>query len=270
MIRRTFLIGLAASSLVLLSPMAMAEPSVPQVIQSIQSGQYAKAQQQLSEVLSAHPNSAQAQYLESRLLAKEGKWQEAAAALQRAKSLDPSLSFVQPKVLAGFEKQLQQKVGKASSSTAAVGEKTHSRLGAAIAWFLGLIAIIAGISWFLRRRRQQQAMAYRQMQPGFGNMGGFPGQGTYGPQGPYGPAGAPQGGGIGSGLASGIATGVGIGAGMAAGNALAGSLFGHHDADTGSNEAGQNDQFGMTDASWGGDDSAAGDFGMGGDDDSWV
>ncbi|MBU2755279.1 tetratricopeptide repeat protein [Acidithiobacillus sp. CV18-2] len=270
MIRRTLLIGLAASSFVVLSPVAMAEPTAPQVIQSIQSGQYAQAQQQLSEVLAAHPKSAQAQYLESRLLAKEGKWQEASTALQRAKSLDPSLSFVQPKVLAGFEKQLQQKVGKAAPAAAA-SEKSHSRLGAAIAWFLGLIAVIAGISWFLRRRRQQQAMAYRQMQPGFGNMGGFPGQGgAYGPQGPYGPAGSPQGGGIGSGLASGIATGVGIGAGMAAGNAIAGSLFGHHDDQNGSNDAGQNDQFGMTDTSWGGDDSSAGDFGMGGDDDSWV
>ncbi|MEY2342427.1 tetratricopeptide repeat protein [Acidithiobacillus sp. IBUN Pt1247-S3] len=269
MVRRALLIGLSAFSFTVFAPLAMAEPSVPQVIQSIQSKQYTQAQQQLSEVLAAHPNSAQAQYLESRLLAKEGKWSEASAALQRAKTLDPSLSFVQAKVLAGFEKQLQHQVGK-TSPAAVSNEKSHSRLGAAIAWFLGLIAMIAAISWFLRRRRQRQAIAYQQMQPGFGNMGGFPGQGNYGPQGPYGPAGMPGQGGIGSGLASGIATGVGIGAGMAAGNALAGSLFGHHDAGDASNNSEQNDQFGMTDSSWGGDASGAGDFGMGGDDDSWV
>ncbi len=266
MIRRAVLIGFSASALFLLAPVAMAEPSVPQVIQSIQSGQFDQAQKQLSEVMAAHPNSAQATYLESRLLAKEGKWNEAAAALQHAKTLDPSLSFVQSKALHGYEKQLQQHVRK-NGTAATAGGQSHSRLGSALAWFLGLIALIAGISWIMRRRRQRQAMAYQQMPMGFGNPGGFPGQGGYGPQGPYGPAGNPGGGGIGSGLASGIATGVGIGAGMAAGNALAGSLFGHHEE----NAANANDdQLGLTDTSWGGDDSSSGDFGLGGDDDSWV
>ena len=267
MVRRVLLIGLSAFSFIVFTPVAMAEPSVPQVIQSIQGKQYAQAQQQLAEVLAAHPNSAQAQYLEARLLAKEGKWSEASAALQRAKTLDPSLSFVQAKVLASFEKQMQRQVGKATSGVVG-SDKSHSRLGAAIAWFLGLIVVIAAISWLVRRRRQRQAMAYQQRQPGFSNMGGFPGQGNYAPQGPYGPTGGmPAQGGLGSGLASGIATGVGIGAGMAAGNALAGSLFGNHDAADASSNS---DQLGMTDTSWGGDDAGAGDFGMGDDGDSWV
>jgi flagellar biogenesis protein FliO len=258
MIRRTLLVGITACSLSLLAPLAMAEPSVPQVIQSIQSGHYDQAQQQLSEVLAAHPKSAQAQYLEARLLAKQGKWQEAAAALSKAKALDPSLSFVQPKALASFEQQLQKHSKQSAPVTA---QKSH--LGSALGWFLGLIAIIAGISWFMRRRRQ--AMAYRQMQPQ-GFPGGFPGQGNPNYPGPYGAGPTPGAGGIGSGLASGIATGVGIGAGMAAGNALAGSLFGKHEGNDAQSGTDQND-FGMTDTSWGND---SGDLGLGSDDDSWV
>ncbi|MCE5394426.1 MAG: tetratricopeptide repeat protein [Acidithiobacillus sp.] len=266
MSRKMLVAILASVSIGLAAPMVWAEPSVPQVIHSIQSGHYSQAEQQLSEVLASHPNSAQAYYLQSQLYAKEGKWDAAAASLQRAKNIDPAMTFVQPRQLAQLEKQLQRHVSKPSLASKPAAPE-HSALGKALALFLGLIAIIFGISWFLRRRRQQQWIAQQPMQ-GFGNPG-FPGQNPNGFGGqPYGGpmGGAPGAGGLGSGLASGIATGVGIGAGMAAGSALANGLFGGHEG-----QSQQVDNLGMTDASWGDstDQPSNDDFGMGGDD-SWV
>lgn len=253
----------------MMAPQAWAEPSVTQVTQAIQGGRLDQAQSMMQEVLKAHPNSAEAQYLEAQVLTRQGQWPRAAAALQKAEQLAPGLPFVKPKVLQKFQKELQSHNPRANQ--AAVAQK--GGWSSALVFFIGLVLLMAVISLFLRRRRQNAQLMYRGG-PAQGPFGGM--NGGYGPNGPgsgypNGPMGGmpPQGGGWGSSLASGIATGVGVGAGLAAGQALAGSLLGGHDGAGSQGNAADNDSLGLTDNSWGDDPLASNDdFGMddGGDD----
>ncbi len=256
----------SAISLMLMAPTVWAAaPSVPEVIQSIQEGHLGHAQAMMKEVLAVHPDSAEAQYVEARILARQGRWKSAAQYLDRSRKLDPAMSFVKPGVLSSFERQVVRHVPAAAGQDRALASaprKSHAAgVGAVLAWFLGLVAVIAGISWLIRRRRERQVMAYRSMNPGFGNT-------YYGPQGQPFPPGGPAGG-AGSGIASGIATGLGLGAGMAAGSALANSLFNQG----GTGNAGQDGgDLGLTNESWGdGDAFSSGDgFGLGDDGDTWT
>lgn len=255
-----FLAGLGVLGVLIFSPMVWAaEPSVDQVYQAAKTGDMAGAQKMMAEVLQRHPQSAQAHYVESRLLAQQGKWQDAATQLQEAQRLAPGLPFVKAADAQAFAKA----VAAHNRTTPAWLPVLAIALGAGLLFWL--------ITAFFRRRRPVQSMPY-----GGNNASGFGGPmggGGYGP----GNMGGPQaGGGLGSSLASGLATGVGIGAGLAAGEALAGSLFGHKDgaaADPASNPAAGND-FGMNNDSWGGNDQLASNqddgFGFdGGDDGSW-
>ena len=259
---KTKFFGAIAMLCLLVAPAAWAEPSVAQVAQAVQAGHLSQAQGMMQEVLAAHPQSAEAQYVEARILARQGDWAGAGAALQKAEQLAPTMPFVKPQVLATFKQSLQRHVDKP------VGKAGH--WGAVLAFFLGLVALIALIS-MLRRRRQQPGMLYRG-QP----SGPFGGTNGYGPNGPMYPGGGAmggmpqQGGGLGSSLASGIATGVGVGAGLAAGQALAGSLFGHGSEAGNVGSDGGNDALGLTNDSWGNDQLASNDdFGMDDGGDGW-
>ncbi len=263
---RLKIFGTIAIALMLAAPAAAwAEPSVAQVTQAIQAGRLDQAQSMMREVLVAHPQSAEAQYVEARILARQGHWADAAAALQKSEQLAPSMPFVKPQVLASFKKSLQSHVNKPVGK---ISKESH--WGTVLAFFLGLVALIALISMFLRRRRQQAGMMYRG-QP----SGPFGGMNRYGPNVPMGPGGPmgglpQQGGGLGSSLVSGIATGVGVGAGLAAGQALAGSLFGRDNASGGVGSDSGNNDLGLTDGSWGNDQLASNDdFGLDDGGDSW-
>lgn len=253
--------GLIAIALMLVAPAAWAEPSVAQVTQAVQAGRLDQAQSMMRKVLVAHPQSAEAQYLEARILARQGNWAGAAAALQKSEQLAPDMPFVKAQVLTSFKKSLQSHVNKPIGK---VGKESH--WGTVLAFFLGLVAFIALISMFLRRR-QQASMIYRgQPSAPFGGMNG------YGPMNPGGAMGGmpQQGGGLGSSLASGIATGVGVGAGLAAGQALAGSLFGHDNESGNAVGDGSDNDLGLTDDSWGNDQLASNDdFGLDDGGDNW-
>lgn len=256
------ILGTMAITLLLVAPAAWAEPSVAQVTQAVQAGRLDQAQSMMQEVLVAHPQSAEAQYLEARILARQGNWAGAAAALQKSEQLAPGMPFVKAPVLTSFKKSLQNHMNKPIDK---VSKASH--WGTVLAFFLALIALIALISMFLRRRRQQASMMYRG-QP-FGGMNGY---GQNGPMNPGGPIGGmpQQGGGLGSSLASGIATGVGVGAGLAAGQALAGSLFGHGNESGNAASDSSNNDLGLTDDSWGKDQLASNDdFGLDDGGDSW-
>ena len=251
----------------IMAPMAWAEPSVTQVTQAIHSGRLDQAQSMMQEVLKAHPHSAEAQYLEAQVLARQGQWSGAAAALQKAEQLAPGMPFVKPQALQKFQKEVQAHHRGVNQATVA----KKGGWGSALLFFIGLILLIAVISMFLRRRRQNAQLMYRAgpAQGPFNGMNGAYGPGAGYPNGPMG--GMPQqGGGLGSSLASGIATGVGVGAGLAAGQALAGSLFGGHDAAASQGNADDNDSLGLTDNSWGDDQLASNDdFGMDDGGDGW-
>ena len=262
---RLKIFGTIAIALMLAAPTAWAEPSVAQVTQAIQAGRLDQAQSMMREVLVAHPQSAEAQYVEARILARQGHWTDAAAALQKSEQLAPTMPFVKPQVLASFKQSLQRHVNKPTDKSNKAGH-----WGAVLAFFLGLVALIALISMFSRRRRQQAGMMYRG-QP----SGPFGGMNRYGPNMPMNPGGPmgglpQQGGGLGSSLASGIATGIGVGAGLAAGQALAGSLFGRDNESGGVGGDGGNNDLGLSDDSWGNDQLASNeDYGLDDGGDSW-
>ena len=259
---RLKIFGTIAIALMLAAPAAWAEPSVAQVTQAIQAGRLDQAQSMMREVLVAHPQSAEAQYVEARILARQGHWTDAAAALQKSEQLAPGMPFVKAQVLTSFKKSLQSHVNKPVGK---ISKASH--WSTVLAFFLGLVAFIALISMFLRRRRQQASMMYRGQPSGpFGGMNG------YGPMNPGGAMGGmpQQGGGLGSSLTSGIATGVGVGAGLAAGQALAGSLFGHGNESGNAAGDSSNNDLGLTDDSWGNDPLASNDdFGLDDGGDSW-
>jgi len=196
---------------VLCGGVAMAEPTLPEVYQVIESGQLAKADAMMKEVLQNHPNSAKAYYIASELYLKEGKLDEARSAFVRAENIAPGLPFAQPESVQRLKAQL---TANAISPAGPAGAR--SIFGSPLFWIL-IAILVAGITFFLRKR-PQPVQVYNA--PSAGAPGAYPGAGY--PNGPY-PGNPGMGGG---GLMGSLATGAALGAGMVAGEALASHLMG--------------------------------------------
>ena len=255
-------VGVFAAAVLLTSSAAFAEATLPEVYQAVQSGQMAKADAMMKEVLQNHPNSAKAHYVASELYLKEGKLEAARNHFIKAQNLAPGLPFAQPESVQKLQMQLAStQVAPAASQTSIFSNPL----------FWGLIAILViGVMIVMRRRKAEAVQVYNAPSAGYP---GTPG----GPAGYPGGPGAPAGG-MGSGLMGSLATGAALGAGMYAGQALASNLMGGHDnghSNAGSNPnlnqvggpASLDPNFGVRDASsWddGGasswDDSGGGDF----------
>lgn len=263
-------VGVFAAAVLLTSNAAFAEATLPEVYQAVQSGQMAKADAMMKEVLQNHPNSAKAHYVASELYLKEGKLEAARNHFIKAQNLAPGLPFAQPESVQKLQMQLAStQVAPAASQTSIFSNPL----------FWGLIAILViGVMIVMRRRKAEAVQVYNAPSAGYpgtpGGPAGYPG----GPGNPGYP-GAPAGG-MGSGLMGSLATGAALGAGMYAGQALASNLMGgrdggHSNADHNANSnfnqvggpASLDPNFGVRDASsWddGGasswDDSGGGDF----------
>ena len=262
-------IGVFAAAVLFTSNVAFAEATLPEVYKAVQSGQMAKADAMMKEVLQNHPNSAKAHYVASELYLKEGKVELARNHFIKAQNLAPGLPFAQAESVQKLQVQLANtQVAPAASQTSIFSNPL----------FWGLIAIlVVGVIIVMKRRKDQAVQVYNAPSAGYpgtpGGPAGYPG----GPGGPGYP-GAPAAGGMGSGLMGSLATGAALGAGMYAGQALASNLMGGHDnghSNAGSNPnlnqvggpASLDPNFGVRDAgSWddGGasswDDSGGGDF----------
>ena len=262
-------VGVFAAALLLTSNVAFAEATLPEVYKAVQSGQMAKADAMMKEVLQNHPNSAKAHYVAAELYAKEGKVEAARNHFIKAQNLAPGLPFAQAESVQKLQVQL------ASTQVAPVASQT-SIFSNPLFW--GLIAILViGVMIVLRRRKAEAVQVYNAPSAGYP---GTPGGPVGNPGGPGYP-GAPAAGGMGGGLMGSLATGAALGAGMYAGQALAGSLMGgrdggHSNADHNANPnfnqvggpASLDPNFGVRDASsW--DDASSGsswdDNGGGGD-----
>ena len=262
-------VGVFAAAVLLTSNAAFAEATLPEVYQAVQSGQMAKADAMMKEVLQNHPNSAKAHYVASELYLKEGKLEAARNHFIKAQNLAPGLPFAQPESVQKLQVQLASGAGIPAASQASIFSNPL---------FWGLIAILViGVIIVMKRRKAEAVQVYNAPSAGYpgtpGGPAGYPG----GPGGPGYP-GAPAAGGMGSGLMGSLATGAALGAGMYAGQALASSLMGGHDnghSNAGSNPnlnqvggpASLDPNFGVRDASswddsgassW--DDSGGGDF----------
>ncbi|MFM1759707.1 MAG: hypothetical protein RLY75_977 [Pseudomonadota bacterium] len=267
-------VGVFAAAVLLTSNAVFAEATLPEVYKAVQSGQMAKADAMMKEVLQNHPNSAKAHYVAAELYAKEGKVEAARNHFIKAQNLAPGLPFAQAESVQKLQVQLANTQVAPAASQASIFSNPL---------FWGLIAIlVVGVVIVMKRRKAEAVQVYNAPSAGYpgtpGGPTGYPG----GPGGPGGPGypGAPAAGGMGSGLMGSLATGAALGAGMYAGQALAGSLMGgrdgghsnaDHNANSSMNQVGGpaslDPNFGVRDASsWddGGasswDDSGGGDF----------
>ncbi|MEK6315296.1 MAG: tetratricopeptide repeat protein [Burkholderia gladioli] len=161
-----------------------AVPSLQQVIQSINQQNWQRADSQLSQVIAAHPDNARAHYLYGQVLDREGRPADALAAIERARSLDPTLHFTTPSAFAQTESRLRADANRASgerrsataggalmpsatppsamqtSSLAPAAKPAHHGPGM-IAW-LGLIAVIVVVVLVLRRTLNRSRAAGNQ------------------------------------------------------------------------------------------------------------
>ena len=192
---------------------AQGDPTVDQIHTAAAGGHLDQAQQMITQVLAAHPNSAKAHFVQAELYAREGKPALARSELTTAEELKPGLPFENPRAVQELKAQLG--LGTRTSAPTVVRTETPQRR-----FPLGTLLVLVGagaLLWMLFRRRSNYT------QNSSGQMGGAPG--SYGPGG-YGAA--PMGGGMGSGIAGGLASGLAVGAGVVAGEELA-----HHFLDGG-------------------------------------
>ncbi|MDB5866392.1 MAG: hypothetical protein JWO70_4198 [Betaproteobacteria bacterium] len=275
-----------AAALLINGPVSAAEPTIDQVYQAAEAGNFREAQGMMDEVLRAHPSSGRAHYVESELLARQGRLKEAAAELRTAERLEPGLPFAKPQAVQALERRIG-----ASSNSAAASAPPASASGnrpaapGNIPWPTLMIGAALVILVILVMR----AMRRRNTEPGTGaaaGPGGYPGapHPPYPPMPPYGggavpgapgaPA-SPAERGIGSGILGGLATGAAVGAGVVAGEALAHRLGGGPSerepappepapAPSSSDDMGGND-FGISDGSSWDDAGGGGDAGGGSD-----
>ena len=255
-------VGVFAAALLFTSNAVFAEATLPEVYKAVQSGQMAKADAMMKEVLQNHPNSAKAHYVAAELYAKEGKVEVARNHFITAQNLAPGLPFAQAESVQKLQVQLANtQVAPAASQTSIFSNPL----------FWGLIAIlVVGIVIVMKRRKAEAVQVYNAPSAGYpgtpGGPAGYPGSPGY--------PGAPAAGGMGSGLMGSLATGAALGAGMYAGQALASNLMGGHDnshpnANPNMNQVGgpapTDPNFGVQDtASW--DDSGASSWDDGGGD----
>ena len=100
MLRNVFLGFAMLASIVLADvPAYAAVPSLHQVYQAADTGRLDEAQTMMHDVLSAHPNSSKAHYVEAEILAKQGQFPKAEAELAMAERLEPGLLFAKPQAV---------------------------------------------------------------------------------------------------------------------------------------------------------------------------
>jgi uncharacterized protein len=241
---------------------AMADFNVDDVYRAANAGKMAEAQAMMDKVLSEHPTSAKAHYVEAELLAKQGKLSMANAELNKAEALKPGLPFAKPEAV----RELKQVIaGQAVRAPSHNQQEAGIPLGTVLFGVLILVALIYFISRAVSRRNNPVVYPPNNYPNNAYPNTGYP----YGQQ-PYGAP--PMGGGIGSGIVGGLVTGAALGAGMVAGEELMHKMTdgnGHsggviNDANAGenswddANDMGGQD-FGINDAgSW--DDGGGGDW----------
>jgi hypothetical protein len=196
-----------------------ADPTMNQIYDAAAAGHLDQAQQMITQVLTDHPNSAKAHYVQAELYAKEGKIPQARAELGTAERLNPGLTAFSPRSVQELKSQLGMSTARYAGGQAVTAP---ARSGPRFPWgTLLILAVMAAVLMMLFRRRRPPYSQY----PAAG-----PGPGMGGPATGYGPA---PGGGMGSGIAGGLASGLAVGAGVVAGEELA-----HHFLDGGRREGG--------------------------------
>jgi len=249
-----------------------ADPTLDQVYEAVHAGRLDQAQRMMAEVLHDHPNSAKAHYVEAEVLARQGRADEAQAALSRAEQLSPGLPFAS----SASVRELRSLIAPAGSHEAPIATGDLSApirpaRGSSFPWGLLVIVVVGGLIVYaiVRARRREAADPYgggssASAPPPVAASVGAPAPVAPSPYG--GPAMAPPASGLASNIVGSLATGAAVGAGVVAGEALAHELIDGHASNRdlprnpvsstpADNNAGDRD-FGVSDAgSWDGGDS---------------
>jgi hypothetical protein len=218
---------LAAAMLCLAPAFAAEDATMHEVYTAAQAGKFDQAQAMMDKVLRDHPKSAKAHFVESELLAKQGRLTNAEAEFKTAERLAPGLPFAKPASVEQLQARLAgaHTVSYSRPAPHVIAAEAPVPAAAGIPWGLlllsgaGLIAFILFAVRFMNRRTGATMG---------GGMGGMTGYGPSQPMSPspYSPMaqgpmmGPTAGGGMGSGIMGGLATGAAMGAGMVAGEAL--------------------------------------------------
>lgn len=214
-----------------------AEPTLHEVYQAADSGKLDAAQQMMSEVLRAHPNSGKAHYVEAELLAKQGRLTQAANELASAEKLAPGLPFATAQSVSGLRASIASRPTAATTSMAPRYAVQATPRPSGFPWGMlligfGLVAFIVWATRFMANRNQPAANW--PAQPGTAGYPGYPASPYGGGTVVYPPAAGAAGPGLGSQMLGGLATGAAVGAGVVAGEALMHRLIdGHPAAPTG-------------------------------------
>jgi len=171
-------LAIAFASLLFVSAAAFAVPTVQQIESAMAQGNWQQADAGLSEVLQAHPNNARAHYLYSQVLDREGRYADALAQVQQAKTLDPQIRFTDPSRFAQTEARIRKNAERAGGNTTsraanpfvqqnapAVQQQSEmipqapQQHGPGIGMWIGIALLIGAIAlvlrWTLRRARKQ-------------------------------------------------------------------------------------------------------------------
>lgn len=237
--RKFFIMLALGAGLVSALPALAAEPTLHQVYEKANAGQLDEARTMMREVLSAHPNSGKAHYVEAELLARQGQRHEAAIELAKAEQLAPGLPFASEQSQRELRSSLQSNPATPNATThAAASQDQASDLKASkatntqlIALGIVLLAFIYLASRWMSRRALSPAVitpphnphpgTWDQSQAATGSGFNNSHPAYYGPTGSsaYG-AGAENGSTLTSRIVGGLASGAALGAGIAAGETL--------------------------------------------------
>lgn len=102
----------------------------------LDAGQFHQADQIIAQALAAQPQSAQAHYLDARLLAREGKWPLAEKELEQARRLDPALSFAPPQQVQSLTQSILEQRWKTPAGLAGDGQAALAALFVLISGYL--------------------------------------------------------------------------------------------------------------------------------------
>jgi hypothetical protein len=192
------------------------DATMHQVYLAAEAGEFDEAQSMMDKVLSDHPNSAKAHFVEAELLAKQGLFSNAGVELNTAESLQPGLPFAKPQVLQNLKSRIASASNRAMQSNMASQSITSNvkNRQPSILLILGIGLILLLIGYMSRRNsRVTPANIYSGNAPG-------PNMAPIGASGTGAVMGQPAAGGMGSGIMGSLATGAAMGAGAVAGEAL--------------------------------------------------
>ncbi|CAH2800787.1 MAG: FIG140336: TPR domain protein [uncultured Paraburkholderia sp.] len=172
------------ASLLLVSAAAFALPTVQQIESAMAQGNWQQADAGLSQVIQAHPNNARAHYLYAQVLNREGRFGDALAQVQQAKTLDPQIRFTDLTRFAQTEARIRRDAERAGGGNnsgrapnpfvqqnapavqqgstmkqSAMMPQVPERHGPGVGMWIGIILLVAVIAlvlrWTLRRARTQ-------------------------------------------------------------------------------------------------------------------